>query len=412
LLTTIATVLIDNVYSESFDDNLILNQFEIKNDDLVTKIVFTPTQTITGNLMIAFNTPEEHDSQIVLIDNIKIPDALSETKNVYISGLPYSDKNITGKYKFTANFDTADISTFRWLMSATIDGVYMPITGQTSQTLSVTSDMVDMYIKFEVTPISLVGAVMGKSVTSAPVKIGIYSSGSSEVEETPVEVETPVDENNQPNNPADGGSGNDGKPKSELQVIDLRNIKISSSTTSFVDMNNHWALNDVSLMTAAGIVNGRGDGLFAPSETITRAEFSAFLIRAFRLAPLYYTEKFQDVNSWDWYSGVVETVSKYGIALGTSENVFSPNLPLTREQMVVMLMRAYNKSAVILPKDQSLNYTDAYNISSWATQDIGLASYLGIINGTLTGSFEPKRNATRAEAIVAIKRMIYSVLGT
>ena len=159
-------------------------------------------------------------------------------------------------------------------------------------------------------------------------------------------------------------------------------------------------------MSAADIVNGRGNMLFAPDDLITRAEFSAILIRSFSLAPLYYTGGFSDVKTSNWYSGVVETVTKYNIANGVGEGRFAPDSPLTREQLAAMIMRALSLTGVKITPSVPLKFSDSADISTWAKSDAEAAAQIGLITGFPDNTFAPKRNCTRAEAAVLIKRMI------
>ncbi len=396
-IETIVTVLVDNAHSDSFDDNLVVGQFTISHSMQKMQKLFTPSETVTGRLMIAFNTPDTHSQQIVLMDDVSVSAAAVYATSVSIGGIPYVDRNIVGKYRFSSNFSAVDSSTCRWLFSNDENGIFMPIDGQTKPTLSVTSDMVGKYVKFEVTPVSLSGPVVGDSVASSPIRIGepipTDSSSHATPEKDPVE-ETQDTTPQQPTSVSRGG----------MQVMDIRRFTDAPKYT-FFDTMQHWAKREIDQLTAAGIVQGRGYGLFEPETFITRAEFSAILARAFELAPIYYEGQFSDVKYHNWYAGAVAVVTKHGIAQGTSETTFSPELPITREEMAVMIMRAYRKTGA-QTKGSNLGYTDVSTISQWALSDVGEANALGLLSGLPDGSFQPKRNATRAEATVTIKRML------
>ncbi len=394
---TVVTVLVDAIDSNSFDDNLVIGQFTLSDDFQKIQKLFTPSISVTGRLMIAFNTDTAHDQQIILMDNASVHHASVYAENVTITGTPRVDMNLNGRYRFISNFSTIDASTYRWLISDTEDGIFMPLFEQTSATLSITKDLVGKYVRFEVTPISLSGPVVGRCAVSSPVRIGTTA------------ISVPPDAGNTPSD--DTGINMPPLPEKEtLSANDLRFIDITKYDTAslynrFFDMDGHWAVKDVAVMTAAGIVNGRGSGLFFPEEHITRAEFSAILARAFTFAPIYYTGKFTDVSQYSWYAGVIETVTKHGFAQGTSETTFSPETPITREQMAVMLMRAYKKSGAKSVSAQYL-YKDIGDVSAWAVQSVGESQELGILRGMPNHVFCPKQNATRAEALVAIRRML------
>ncbi len=405
-IETIVTVLVDNANSDSFDDNLVVGQFTLSPSMQHIQKLFTPSEAIAGRLMIAFNTPETHDQQIILMDNIKVSRAEVKASGVNISGLPYLNMNIIGKYRFSANFDAVNASSFRWLFSSTADGIFMPIAGQTENTLSITTDMLGKYVKFEVTPVSLRGPVVGASVTSSAILVGEpIPSDTSPSDEPPAADTPPPVDNSQKEEPEENVPTDVPASIPEgMQFLNLNNFTVLPRH-QFVDLNGHWAKNEIEILTAAGVVQGRGNALFEPEAHITRAEFSAFLARAFKLAPIYYEGQFQDVKYYDWYAGAIAVVTKYGIAQGTSESTFSPQLPITREEMAAMIMRAVRK-ANLQAATSYINYADAADISEWAKQDVGESNSLGLLSGWPDGRFLPKQKATRAEAAITIQRML------
>ncbi len=406
-IETVVTVIIDNAASDDFEDNLIAAQFTLSPGQNKIRKVFVPKEEIDGRLMIGFTTPPEHDMQVVLIDNVKMEEAAVAAGQVRAAGQPYVDMLLTGRYQFSSNFDTADTSSYRWLVSSAQNGAYVPIDGQNKQTLEITADLVNKYVKFEVTPASLDGPVYGASAVSDAVRIqaapsngfpggGGYNEGGDDEPALPDIPEVTPDEliiNR-------GG---------QLSIYNIYKVT-SPYELSFYDMKGHWAENDVRLMAGAGIANGRGGGLFMPSEMVTRAEFSAFIVRSFALAPLPYTGRFSDVEQWEWYSGIIETVTKYDIARGTGGGKFSPQTPITREQMAVMIMRAYEKTGSPVGEGYSVGFEDAGEVSGWASESVKNAAGLGIILGSGDGKFWPQRNATRAEVVTVIKRMITVML--
>ncbi|MBO4897918.1 MAG: S-layer homology domain-containing protein [Clostridia bacterium] len=399
------SVIIYNSNQDGFTDNLPLFQVNLTGNESFEK-VFVTQQNILGRIMLGFTTGGD-PSQVILLDSLKIKDAEVSCSDVYVTGYPYPDMILRGKHEFSANFPTAELSAYRWLISSTADGVFMPLEGETSPTLSVTKDMVGSYLKYEVAPASLSGPVYGAAVSSAPVLITPKPlDGEGEMIET--ERTAPAEETKPVSVPKETLVT---KKKGTMGVINIYSDSFRSKI-DFFDTQNHWAKSDIDLMSAAGIVNGRGDMLFDPDEPITRAEFSAFLIRAFSLAPLYYSNSFKDVHPKDWYAGVVETVTKYDIARGYSDSMFLPTMPITREEMTVMTVRALNLAGIIPSGGAQAQFYDSERISAWAIDAVNFASENGLINGTPSGFFKPADSATRAEAAAVIKRMITYVINS
>lgn len=182
---------------------------------------------------------------------------------------------------------------------------------------------------------------------------------------------------------------------------------------SFNDIkSSHWARADMLMLLNKFIVEGRTSTAFEPDKPITRGEFAAYIARGLGLAgDREAAKKFTDVSNSTVMAAYIGAASNAGIITGISANKFQPNSAITREQMAAMMVRA----ARFAGKEIELNrtaaeylrpYKDNASVSSWARTDAAKAIEAGIINGMSPTSFSPKSNATRAQAVVMIKRML------
>ena len=155
-------------------------------------------------------------------------------------------------------------------------------------------------------------------------------------------------------------------------------------------------------------IHGLSAKSYAPQKTLTRAEFAKLLLSALEIEP-HATAKptFTDVKESDWYYGWVEAAAQAGIVQG-DHGQFKPHDPLTREQMMTMLMRALDGRVQI---DTSMNtqeilmqYEDHDNISSWASSHIAFAVQLELVEGA-NGRMEPQGLTNRAQAAIVIYRL-------
>ncbi len=92
-----------------------------------------------------------------------------------------------------------------------------------------------------------------------------------------------------------------------------------------------------------GVIQGRGDGVFAPADNTTRAEFCAFLSRANGYNEAYYKSSsmpFRDVKSGNWAEGYISFCYENGYVNGMDANNFAPNDNVTCEQAVKMVVCA------------------------------------------------------------------------
>ncbi|QNK60218.1 S-layer homology domain-containing protein [Paenibacillus sp. PAMC21692] len=186
---------------------------------------------------------------------------------------------------------------------------------------------------------------------------------------------------------------------------------VANVSKSFSDLGNHWAKADIELLASKLIVNGVKEGIFAPDQTITRAEFSALLVRALALpGDAASAAVFTDVKGTAWYAGAVGAAVKAKLANGFDEGTFRPNEPITREQMAVLVSKAILAAGKSSPKTASLApFSDQAKISTWAKEAVGQSVEAGIVTGTDKGAFEPGANATRAQAAVMLKRLLQHV---
>ncbi|RAI97055.1 S-layer family protein [Paenibacillus pabuli] len=184
---------------------------------------------------------------------------------------------------------------------------------------------------------------------------------------------------------------------------------VAQNTVSFADVQQHWSKSDVDLAAAKGLVEGVGGGLYDPNKAVTRAEFTAMLVRALgRGASDKDMVPYNDVKSGMWYSGEVSTAKELGLLTFVKGSSFNPNQPLTREEMASMLAAVGRLEQLpISKKSVSLNgFKDIGNADTAYLEDVHLMIKLHIMTGTGANTFDPKGETTRAQAAVVFIRML------
>jgi len=171
--------------------------------------------------------------------------------------------------------------------------------------------------------------------------------------------------------------------------------------TVFDDISDYdWAKSAIISLYDKQIINGRGEGVFAPGDNVTRAEFLKMLMLSLSIETTNAESVFSDVSANDWFASFVCTANERGIAMG-SEGRFNPSDFITREDASVMISRGLS-----LPGSGELAFTDNDLISDYAINAVSALAGSGIINGMSDGSFAPKSNLTRAQAAVMLDRLI------
>ncbi|MFY9370572.1 MAG: S-layer homology domain-containing protein [bacterium] len=115
---------------------------------------------------------------------------------------------------------------------------------------------------------------------------------------------------------------------------------------SFADLEGHWAREAVELMAARRIIAGMSAQEFAPDLPVTRAQLVTMLVKALELEPVTPEEgTFRDVEAGTWYYTPVETAYRAGLVAGRGRGEFDPSAPVTRQEMAVMVARALEISS-------------------------------------------------------------------
>ncbi len=184
-----------------------------------------------------------------------------------------------------------------------------------------------------------------------------------------------------------------------------------------------WYHPAVDYVTQVGIMQGKGNRIFDPEVTLTRAEMAQIFYNYQKEVvnggkePTQGTTQitFSDVKSGEWYEKAIQWASSNDIILGDGEadgNTFRPNAAVSREEMVTMLYRYMVTFSKKLPLPASgaeewKEFPDSENVADWAETAFAWAVHYGIINGD-DGYLRPQNTATRAQAakimMVAVKQ--------
>ncbi|MNI85895.1 Endoglucanase precursor [compost metagenome] len=82
---------------------------------------------------------------------------------------------------------------------------------------------------------------------------------------------------------------------------------------------------------------------------------------------------------------------------GRTKDSFEPNAVITRQEIVLILMRAYKMENGTLPSAAGISFSDDSDIAEWALESVKQAAALGLVQGRSEGQFAPNDPATRAE---------------
>ncbi len=177
--------------------------------------------------------------------------------------------------------------------------------------------------------------------------------------------------------------------------------------TKISDIENHWAKDEIQAMIALGIVNGYPDGTFQPNGKITRAEFAKTVATALELENEVYTGGFSDVVAGQWHADHIATLVENELVAGYPDGTFNPNGVITRNEIATILSKVL-KLEISQEEQATLlsNFKDMALIPNWAKAAVAQVAKAELMKGDTDNNFNPANNATRAEAVTVIYRLI------
>ena len=148
-----------------------------------------------------------------------------------------------------------------------------------------------------------------------------------------------------------------------------------------------------------GITTGVGNDLFAPEQPCTRGQIVTFLWRAAGSPePKGTAAGMTDVVPGSYYAKAVAWAVENGITTGTAEGTFSPDATCTRAQAVTFLARAQNAKAT-----GKTAFSDV-PADSYFADAVAWAQANGVTTGTSETTFSPDSDCTRAQIVTFLYR--------
>ena len=148
-----------------------------------------------------------------------------------------------------------------------------------------------------------------------------------------------------------------------------------------------------------GITNGVSSNMFAPNDPCTRAQIVTFLWRAAGSPAPKSMSSFTDVPADAFYAKAVAWAVENSITSGTGESKFSPNSTCTRAQAVTFLYRASGSPAV----SGKAEFSDVSTTAFYADA-VAWAAKKGITTGIGGGLFGSDNDCTRGQIVTFLWR--------
>ena len=181
-------------------------------------------------------------------------------------------------------------------------------------------------------------------------------------------------------------------------------MAVGASAEEFADMPNGWSRDAVASAVENGLLRGN-DGKLDPTGLLTRAQLATVIVRAFGATAEADLSGFTDVKADGWYYSALAKAKGMGVMNGTSSTTMSPDRPISRQEVFVILARALKLAD---GKAETLNaYKDAESVGAWAVGGTAAMVSAGYVSGS-NGYLLPTDNITREQ----FAQIIYNIFGT
>lgn len=196
-------------------------------------------------------------------------------------------------------------------------------------------------------------------------------------------------------------------PNGQVRV-EVTFVEATPEPLPFTDVNEgDWFHDAVRYVYDNGLMDGVGDGQFAPNATTNRAMVVTILHRLAGEPAVAGDVGFTDVEPGLWYTDAVAWAAQKGIVNGISETEFAPSGDLTREQLATILYRYAESMGYDVSAQADLSgFPDADQIQSYAAQALSWAVAEGLLQGFEDDSLQPGGTATRAQIAAILMRFL------
>ncbi len=195
-------------------------------------------------------------------------------------------------------------------------------------------------------------------------------------------------------------------------TVEVTFVESQPEPLPFTDVaESDWFYDAVRYAYENGLMGGIGDNLFAPNHPTTRAQLVTILYRLEGEPAVTGQGPFTDVEADTWYTDAVTWAAEEGVVNGVSATQFAPGNNITREQLATILFRyAQAKGYDVSPRADLSGFPDAGDILPYAQEAMAWAVAEGLLQGFEDDTLRPQGNATRAQIATILMRFCEGVV--
>ena len=143
---------------------------------------------------------------------------------------------------------------------------------------------------------------------------------------------------------------------------------------------NRWSAQSIECLADMDILVGYPEGVYLPSNKITRAEFATIVARYAKLEPIEGETAFEDCKD-HWANGYINAIHQKELIVGYDDGTFRPNQNITRAEAVTIV----NKILGRVPDTEFLKTRD---FNPYSDLEESEWYYADILEATITHTYE------------------------
>ncbi len=184
-------------------------------------------------------------------------------------------------------------------------------------------------------------------------------------------------------------------------------IKVVNTSKEFSDVKaSDWFKDAVAFVNSRRLFIGVDEKSFAPNMPMTRAMFATVLYRLEDSPNVVEDNLFTDVSSDKWYGNSVNWMKQNSLINGYGNGTFAPDDVITREQLVTLMYRyAKHLDRDSIERGDINKFADVQDLSPWSVEAMRWAVGEGLVEGS-ANKLMPKATSSRAEVAAIIERYV------
>lgn len=177
---------------------------------------------------------------------------------------------------------------------------------------------------------------------------------------------------------------------------------------SYTDIpDDYWAAEEIEDVVTKNIVPLYGDNTYRPLDTVTRVDWTEWLLRALGLAqaPITANPNYSDVDETTYGFPSIARSDQFGLIYGYTDGEFKPQRFITKVETASIMSHITKDTEV--DTSNLAQFADSNEIPNWGVIPFSKAIKYGLyVNYPLETELNPNRELNRAEAAVLLARLM------